>query len=235
MTEAIPEAATPEDQGAAREKRQRAGVILLHGLARTRRSMRPLANYLRRCGYLVVNIGYPSRKYRVDDLARPAILPAISQLRRADVSTIHFVTHSMGGILLRSFLTAEVLPEPGKVVMLCPPNQGSELVDRFRSYSWFRLFFGPAGCQLGTAPTDLPSRLGICNRPLGIIIGNRPATSLLSRFFPGPNDGKVSVARAQLSGMQDFLIMPYGHSFIMNRRPVHEQVVCFLENGRFAR
>jgi hypothetical protein len=118
--------------------------------------------------------------------------------------------------------------------MLCPPNQGSELVDCFRSYRWFRMFFGPAGCQLGTAPTDLPSRLGICNRPLGIIIGNRPATSLLSRFFPGPNDGKVSVARAQLSGMQDFLIMPYGHSFIMNRRSVHEQVAFFLENGRFA-
>ena len=211
------------------------GVILLHGLAMVRLSMRPLAVFLRQHGYLVVNVGYPSRKHPIESLAHSAIPPAVAELRRKGVDSIHFATHSMGGILLRYFLATETLPEPGRVVMLCPPNQGSELVDCFRHLWWFRWYFGPAGCQLGTAATDLPLRLGPLSRPVGIITGNRPATGIFSRFFPGPNDGKVSVARAQLPGMTDFLTVPYGHALLMHHRPVAEQVVAFLENGRFRR
>ena len=197
--------------------------------------MRPLAVCLQRHGHRVVNVGYPSREHSVEPLAHAAIPPAITELRRHGVGTIDFVTHSMGGILLRSFLAAQALPELGRVVMLSPPNQGSELVDSFRRYWWFRGLFGPAGCQLGTAAIDLPSQLGPLVGTVGIITGNRPVTRLFSRFFPGPNDGKVSVARAQADGMTDFLTLPYGHSFIMYHRPVQEQVVFFLENGRFRR
>ena len=211
------------------------GVILLHGLVRTRWSMQPIAMYLRRFGYVVVNVGYPSRQHSIETLARSVIPPAIAELRRQGVDTIHFVTHSMGGILLRSFLAGEPLPELGRVVMLSPPNQGSELVDFFRRFGWFRWFFGPAGCQLGTAATDLPCRLGPLLGTVGILTGDRPATRLFAGFFPGPNDGKVSVARAQAEGMTDFLTLPYGHSFIMYHRPVQEQVVFFLEQGRFRR
>ena len=211
------------------------GVILLHVLAMNRLSMLPLAISLRQQGYLVVNVGYPSRKYPIDTLARSVIPPAIAELRSKGVDTIHFVTHSMGGILLRCFLATETLPEPGRVVMLCPPNQGSELVDYFRRFWWFRWYFGPAGCQLGTTEADLPSGLGPFSRPLGILIGNRPATEWFSRFFPGPNDGKVSVARVQLPGMTDFLTLPYGHFSVIGHRPVAEQVIAFLENGSFRR
>ena len=211
------------------------GVILLHGLALIRLSMLPLAVALRQHGYLVVNVGYPSRKHPIESLAHSVIPPAIAELRSNGVDTIHFVTHSMGGILLRCFLATESLPEPGRAVMLCPPNQGSELVDYFRRFWWFRWYFGPAGCQLGTAATDLPLGLGPFPRPVGILTGNRPATGLFSRFFPGPNDGKVSVARAQLQGMTDFLTLPYGHFSVMIHRPVAEQVIAFLENGSFRR
>ncbi len=209
------------------------GVILLHGLVRTRRSMQPLAVYLRRHGMVVVNVDYPSRRYPVEVLAHRFVAPAVAALRRDGIKTIHFVTHSMGGILLRSFLATEPLPELGRVVMLSPPNQGSEVVDCLRSSWWFRRIFGPAGCQLGTATTDLPFQLGPLPCPVGILIGDRPFMHVFSRFFPGPNDGKVSVARAQLSGMTDFLVLPHGHSFIMSHPSVWEQVVAFLENGRF--
>jgi pimeloyl-ACP methyl ester carboxylesterase len=211
------------------------GVILLHGLARTRRSMQPLAAYLRQQGYAVVNVGYPSRRYPVETLAQLCIPPAVAELRRARVDTLGFVTHSMGGILLRSYLAAHPLPELGRVVMLSPPNQGSELVDCFRRFWWFRRFFGPAGCQLGTTATDLPLQLGPLTGTVGILTGNRPFPGVFSRFFPGPHDGKVSVARARLPGMSDFLTLPYGHSFIINHRPVWEQVAAFLEHGRFRR
>ena len=138
-------------------------------------------------------------------------------------------------ILLRSFFATQSLPELGRVVMLSPPNQGSELVDYFRRFWWFRWFFGPAGCQLGTTVTDLPRRLGPLTGTVGIITGNHPASRLFSRFFLGSNDGKVSVASAHAEGLADFLTMPYGHSFIMYHRPVQEQVVFFLEQGRFRR
>jgi len=197
--------------------------------------MGSLAASLRQQGYAVVNVGYPSRRHPIETLARLCIPPAIAELRRARVDTLDFVTHSMGGILLRSYLAANPLPELGRVVMLSPPNQGSELVDCFRRFWWFRRFFGPAGCQLGTTATDLPLQLGPLDGTLGILTGNRPFLGLFSRFFPGPHDGRVSVARAQLPGMSDFLIQPYGHSFIMHHQPVREQVAAFLEQGRFRR
>jgi len=209
-------------------------VILLHGLARTRRSMRPLAVFLARRGYAVVNVGYPSRRYPIETLAHSAIPPAVATLRRQRVGTIHFVTHSMGGILVRAFLAREPLPELGRVVMLCPPNQGSELADRLSGFAWFRALLGPAACQLGTGPEQLPSCLRPAAYPVGILIGNRPAPGL-ARFFPGPSDGRVSVDRAQLTGMDDFLVMPCGHALIMRHRAVQEQVAAFLATGRFAR
>jgi hypothetical protein len=196
--------------------------------------MHSLAGFLQRRGYAVVNVGYPSRKQVIEDLAASALPPAVAELRRQGVVTIHFVTHSMGGILLRSFLASTALSELGRVVMLSPPNQGSELVDCLRRWRWFRWFFGPAGCQLGTAATDLPLSLGPVAYPVGIITGNRAAPGLAG-FFPGPGDGKVSVARAQLAGMADCLVLACGHAFIMRHRPVREQVVFFLENGRFRR
>ncbi|MDR2550296.1 MAG: alpha/beta hydrolase [Desulfobulbus sp.] len=210
------------------------GVILLHGLARTRLSMRSMAAFLERRGYLVVNVGYPSRRYPIETLAHSAISPAIAALRRQQAATIHFVTHSMGAILLRAFLAGEPLPELGRAVMLAPPNQGSELVDCLGRFAWFRLLFGPAGCQLGTGPDQLPARLGSAVFPVGILTGDRPAVGL-GRFFPGANDGKVSVAKAQLAGMDDFLVLLCGHSLIMRHRTVQEQVAAFLANGRFER
>ncbi|MDD2465082.1 MAG: alpha/beta hydrolase [Desulfobulbus sp.] len=210
------------------------GVLLLHGLARTKRSMQPMAHFLRRQGYLVHNQGYASRHATIEQLAEHAVATGFSCLADQGAAIVHVVTHSMGGILLRSYLNTHQPLSLGRVVMLSPPNQGSELVDVLVRFSWFRRVFGPAGCQLSTGKDALPRRLGAVDFPLGIITGNRPAIGL-GCFFPGPNDGKVSVQRAQIDGMHDLLVLACGHSLIMRRKAVQEQVLQFLCTGSFNR
>ncbi len=217
------------------KEKKDSGVILLHGLARTKRSMGSLAKALKRAGYSVVNGGYPSRRDPVEALAAEVISQAIDELRQQGLTKIHVVTHSMGGILLRSYLASNEIEELGRVVMLSPPNRGSELVDALAHYWWFRLFNGPAGCQLGTNPDSVPNRLGPVDFETGVITGNRPLNPFFARLIPGESDGKVSVERARVDGMTDFLVLPYSHSFIMVRKVVIDQVLHFLQYGVFQR
>ncbi len=209
-------------------------VILLHGLARTAHSMRPLAKALEKAGFATVNIDYPSRAAPIEKLASEALPKGISTCRRLGARRIHFVTHSMGGILLRHYLAHHRLPELGRVVMLSPPNRGSEIADRMKENRLYRWFNGPAGQELGTS--DLPQRLGPVDYPVGVITGSEPAPWdrwFSWRLLPGPDDGKVSVESARLEGMADFLVVPYSHSFIMRSAPVVRQVIHFLRHGRF--
>jgi pimeloyl-ACP methyl ester carboxylesterase len=193
--------------------------------------MHGLGKKLEQVGYQVVNIGYPSRKYGVEQLSRQTVGQALRHCNNAD--KIHFVTHSMGGILLRCYLSENRIATLGRTVMLSPPNHGSELVDRLGRYWWFRWFNGPAGLELGTDSDSIPNRLGRAEFPLAVITGNRSWDPLLSRLIARPNDGKVSEQSARLAGMADFLSIPCGHTFIMNNRLVQEQICCFLDQGRF--
>jgi triacylglycerol lipase len=123
-------------------------VVLLHGLARTSNSMNKLAKYLSDQGYQVVNINYPSRKYQLSELARIVRKETISKTMAAN--KVHFVTHSMGGIIVRFIQKNDPLLNLGRVVMLSPPNRGSEVVDFLSSLWFFESINGPAGKQLGT-------------------------------------------------------------------------------------
>jgi len=210
--------------------RHRECVVLLHGLARTRRSMARLHHALQRKGYAVRNTGYPSRRYPVAELTRRYLVPVVEKLQ--DAGRIHFVTHSMGGILVRHYLKHHRPANLGRVVMLAPPNHGSEIVDRFGQTWWFRLINGPAGCELGTDEHALPCALGPADYPVGIIAGDR-SLDPCSLCLPRPNDGKVTVLSARLAGMTDFRVVPHGHTFMMNRACVIRMVCDFLARGRF--
>lgn len=212
-------------------------VILLHGLARTSRSMRAMAKHLKSNGYITCNINYPSRKFPPDVLAKTAVQSGLQQCARETGGrehTVHFVTHSMGGILVRYYLKHTPLKNLGKVVMLAPPNHGSELIDRWKNYTWFKLMNGPAGCSLGTGRDDLPRRLGPASYPVGVIAGNHSCDPLCSLYIPRPNDGKVSVTSARLEGMADFATVPFGHTFIMQQATVMDLVTSFLKTGRLS-
>lgn len=209
-------------------------VILLHGLGRTSWSFWHLEQELRADGYTVINRTYPSRAHAVEELALDFLAPLVAQQSAA--KKLHFVTHSMGGIVLRCYLRDHAVPNLGRVVMLAPPNAGSELADRLIPTWVYRQVNGPAGQQLGTA--GLPPALGAWPEgagQLGVIAGNVSLNPLFSAALPGPNDGKVTVASAHLAGMQDFLEVPYSHTWLAWRRAVIDQIVVFLRTGRFRR
>lgn len=212
-------------------------VVLLHGLGRTCWSMSPLAADLARDGYRVVNLTYPSRTVPLETLARDW-LPAQLAAHAADAPRIHFVTHSMGGILVRLWLRDCGTPANlGHVVMLAPPNAGSELTDRLNTFPPFRWFTGANGRRLGTAATDLPCALGpwpAPGHPLGIIAADRSLNPLFSTLLPGPDDGKVTVARTHLTGETAHLVLPFTHTWLAWRTTTARQIHTFLRSGAFA-
>ena len=138
-----------------------------------------------------------------------------------------------GGILLRVYLKDNVLPNLGRVVMISPPNRGSELVDRLGTLSLFRFLHGPAGLQLGTGPGSLPLRLPAVEFELGIIAGDRSLLPLYSWWIPGPDDGIVAVERTKVEGMKDFIVLPHSHTFIMRSERTLAQILRFLRTGSF--
>ncbi len=210
-------------------------VVLLHGLGRTSRSMNKMADVLEHAGFNPVNLDYPSRKKTIEALALEAVQRGLDKCTQVQDRTVHFVTHSMGGVLVRYYLSRQRPENLGRVVMLSPPNRGSEAADHLQDLALYQWFNGPAGQQLVTGPTGLPEQLGPVNFPLGIITGNRHSffDAWLADVIPGADDGKVAVERAKIEGMADFLVLPYSHSFIMDADEVIEQTLNFLRLGRF--
>lgn len=206
-------------------------VVLLHGLARTSSSMGDLEEFLSNQGYQVLNIDYPSRKHPISELAEIVRDEVASKTR--DAGKIHFVTHSMGGIILRYMQQNDPLLNLGRVVMLSPPNHGSEIVDALGELWLFQFINGPAGRQLGTDGASIPKQLGKVNFELGVITGDRSINWINSLMIPGKDDGKVSIESARIEGMIDFLVVHVSHPFIMKDKTVIARCLHFLQNGSF--
>ncbi|MBT3314626.1 MAG: alpha/beta hydrolase [Anaerolineae bacterium] len=209
-------------------------VILLHGLGRASHSMTYLSNRLQRAGYSSCNVSYPSRKYSVKKLAIGFILPAIEECIESN-EPVHFVTHSLGGIIVRQLAALQAPINFGRIVMLAPPNGGSEIANIVQRNVFVSAFNGPAGKELGTSEKALPRSLGPAPFEVGIIAGNRTINPLLSRRIAGENDGRLSVENAKLEGMADFIVLPVSHPLIMLSKKVAEETIHFLEYGRFQR
>jgi triacylglycerol lipase len=210
-------------------------VILLHGLCRTGRSMDKIQRALAQAGYTVWNVNYPSRTAPIETLADDAIGKAVTNCLENGATKIDFVTHSMGGILVRSYLSRHTIPELGRVAMLAPPNQGSEIVDKLGSLSLFKWITGPAGNELGTDENSLPNELGPAHFAVGIIASDRSINWINSLFLiPGHDDGKVAVKRARLNGMSSFIVIHATHMFITHNNEAIRQTIQFLRTGNFS-
>ena len=208
-------------------------VILLHGLCRTTRSMARMERALTEAGYRVQNVSYPSRTASVQKLADDAIGKAVGDCQRDGATKIDFVTHSLGGILVRSYLARHSIPSLGRVVMLAPPNQGSEVADKLGWLFLYKWINGPAGIELGTDTNSAPNKLGPADFPVGVIAGDRSINWINSLLIPGRDDGKVSVERTRLAGMSDHIVVHTAHPFIMRNREVIRQTIQFLRTGSF--
>ncbi len=211
-------------------------VILLHGLGRTSFSMSLMASSLKKSNYIVINQYYPTTRKSIEELAEENVDSMVDQCQKYKPTKIHFVTHSLGGVVLRTYLKNNKLPNLGRIVMLAPPNHGSQLADLFQHNILYQIFAGPAGQEITTAQSSVPN---VLNKPVkyhvGVIAGNFNFSPFTKIIFHEENDGKVAVSSTRIAGMKDFIVLPVSHMFMMRNRLVIQQVSCFLKKGAFDR
>lgn len=210
------------------------GVVLLHGIWNYERRMRPVARALETAGYATLNLSYPSLSATLDEIAH-GLAPRITAFSAGLKGDLHFIGHSLGGLVIRRTITLHRPATLGKIIMIGTPNHGSETADLAYTLHVDRLLLGKMGRFLRTQRTvEDEEALGILNAPLGIIAGDRPGfPNIFAPCFATPNDGKVSVASTQLRGMIDHITLPIAHDALPAQSEVHRQILAFLKDSRF--
>ena len=209
---------------------ERESVVLVHGLGRTEQSFAVMAQRLRWAGYEVTSVGYDSRSAPLEEHA--SRLAGAVESCCSEAVKLHFVGHSMGGIVIRRYLADSPPATLGRVVLLAPPSRGSELAERLREHPVAAEMLGPAGRALGTGKQDLPATLPPPAYEMGIVAGNRSINPVGSAVIPGADDGAVALDRVGVAGVP-IVILPRSHTFIMNSRHAADAVVLFLRTGAF--
>lgn len=208
------------------------GVVLFHGILRTKRSMASLEQYLTKAGYATLNVGYPSNRHSLEDLTE-----LLHDKIQAFITTlpghINFVGHSMGGLLIRAYIKHYPPKNLGRVVMLGTPNHGSEIADLMKNWWIYKLIYGESGQQLITSEDGFKYTLGDIHYELGVIAGDRSFDLISSKVIGKPNDGKVSVESTKIPGMTDHIIVHASHTLMLMNETVRQQVLHFLRYGRF--
>lgn len=208
-------------------------VLLLHGMGRSAFSMKKIEKELKKEGYVVWNKSYKSTQKPIKDLALEHIPSGINYCNSRKTKSIHIVTHSLGGILIRFYLQNHAINNLGKIVMLSPPNKGSEITDLMKSWKLYLWATGPAGQELGTSPISTPNSLAPIEASIGIIAGRQSSDPWFSPLIPGDDDGKVSIESTKLEEMTDFLIVDSSHTSIMWDSLVIRQTIIFINLGKF--
>ena len=201
-------------------------VILLHGLWRSIWAMEPMAKHLNEQGYHTINVPYPSFRKPMAELTK--IIHEAIKLHGGD-RKVHFVAHSLGGVLVRKLLSQLPPDQVGRVVMLAPPHQGSEIIDLFSRYRAMRFSLGPASMELGSdkiASPYLPEEIDCA-----VIMGKQSFFPLFRRLLDDDNDGFVSVERGKIDGMNEFHVLDADHTFIASDPRAMEMTHEFIQDG----
>ena len=210
-------------------------VYVVHGYGSSRLVMRKMARFLEDSGYAVHNWGYPSLSEPIPELGR-RLLDEVKRLPPVD--TACFVTHSMGGLVVRAMLGLAqgdtAVPYVHRIVMLAPPNQGAQLADFFTKWDLVKWAMGPNPAQMQSDTAALVHRLHVPEDPeLGIIAGARFDGAGYNPLIEGDDDGFMTVDRTRLGTEDDFAVLPAGHILMVRDRQVHRYVLAFLRGGRF--
>lgn len=222
-----------EEPASGREAEPTHCVVLLHGIGGFALILKSMEWSLEEEGYFVANVTYPSLREPIETLAVEAVEEGLELCAGEGLSRIHFVTHSMGGILVRQYLSEREIEGLERVVMLAPPNQGSQLADYVGETPLRKVYEPDVLAQLGTGDESVPRRLGAPTFEFGVIAGTRN----LRKFLPGtptePSDGVVTIDETKAPGMKDFVLVPVTHTTIVWNDEVQLQTAYFLRNGRF--
>ena len=219
-------------ENGAGEKIETEAVVLLHGIVRSKDSMRSIQDAFEQRGCEVININYPSRKGEIADFAKQ-----VNELlnKRTDLKRVSYVTHSMGGLVLRTLLADKQASwrqhaTVHRAVMIFPPNQGAHKANEWHNKIWYRLAMGKAGRELCS---DKAQALPLLDIDCGIIVGAQGNEKGKSNFIPGDDDGTVGVEECKLSGVTDYAYHPVGHTYGMNKQPVIDDVLNYIDLGKF--
>ena len=208
-------------------------VVLIHGFLRMPTAMGDMAKFLNENGYRTINIDYPSHQYNIETIANKFLKPAILGYCPEKNRKIHFVTHSLGGLILRYYLVDNQPENLGRIVMIAPPNKGSELADLLSETPLAKDLLGPILTELTTQIKELPSSINIPGIEIGIIAGTRSTNPITGELIPGKDDSTVSVESTKLDNMTDFIEIATGHTFIVDQKEVKEATLNFLNTGKF--
>ncbi len=207
-------------------------VILLHGINRSSKSMEKLADYFKKNGYETLNVNYASTKYTIDILGERLDRKIKAKIPKN--AKINFVSYSMGTLISRLYIHKYKPKNLGRVVLIAPPNNGSEIADFLMDNPAYQLSFGPAGQELGTGTNSIIKKLPAeFDYDMGVIAGDRTIDPISSFIIPGKDDGKVSIKSTKLKGMKDHIIIHASHTFIMKNKTALKQSLYFLRNGIF--
>ena len=209
-------------------------VVFLHGYERSPTSFAVMEKVFQHKGFETANVGYPSKELEISELANIAIPEAVEQCE-GKAGNIHFVTHSLGGILVRDYFARQSIDRLGRVVMLAPPNDGSAIVDKLGKTKLFKKLSGPALLALTTGDQGKPGNLPAVTFELGVIAGKRSVNPVGSLLLKGPDDGAVTIESTKVDGMSDHITLAATHTFMMNNPKVISQAAHFIQQGHFKR
>lgn len=207
------------------------GVLLVHGITRSSKSMAGYQSPLEKAGYQVFPFDYPST--RVDlDTAADYLHQVIESLD--GIERLHIVAHSMGGLVTRTYRSKHRDERLSRVVLVGSPQNGAELADlaRGKANGIFKTIFGPAGQQLVTDQEGFVKKLPTPDVEFAVIAGGHPPNGF-NPLIDGDDDGIVSVASTRLGGAADFFYLESMHLALNRNEIAHAAAVRFLQTGKF--
>lgn len=207
-------------------------VVLLHGLGRNKAAMWLLAWRIEDAGFDVIRIGYDSL-HETPGQILAGVSREIDACCKALSQPVHYVGHSLGGLVIRAYLAEREWRNRGRVVLIGTPNNGTPLVDEYKDTWWMNLA-GPTANALGTDPDSFPNSLPEPDYPVGVIAGLREG-GFAKALMPGDHDGLVPVESTKVAGMSDFIVVETSHSLMRYNEEVARQTIAFLRKGEFLR